>query len=50
FLEGHRGRLSEGLVRHIMRHATQAARTCCRRGVFHGGFHREQGHPAGQVN
>ncbi|RXN28659.1 serine threonine- kinase pim-2-like protein [Labeo rohita] len=36
FLEGHGGRLSEGLVRDIMRHATQAARTCCRRGVFHG--------------
>ncbi|KAI2658264.1 Serine/threonine-protein kinase pim-2 [Labeo rohita] len=36
FLEGHGCRLSEGLVRHIMRQATQAARTCCRRGVFHG--------------
>uniref|UniRef100_A0A8C1XWF8 non-specific serine/threonine protein kinase n=1 Tax=Cyprinus carpio TaxID=7962 RepID=A0A8C1XWF8_CYPCA len=36
FLEGHGGRLDEGLVRHIMRQATQAARTCCRRGVFHG--------------
>ncbi|RXN34787.1 serine threonine- kinase pim-2-like protein [Labeo rohita] len=36
FLEGHGCRLSEGLVRHIMRQATQAVRTCCRRGVFHG--------------
>ncbi|KAL0160045.1 hypothetical protein M9458_043770, partial [Cirrhinus mrigala] len=35
-LEGHGGRLSEGLVRRIMQQATQAARTCCRRGVFHG--------------
>ncbi|KAL1264769.1 hypothetical protein QQF64_005124 [Cirrhinus molitorella] len=36
FLEGNGDRLNEGLVRHIMRQATQAARTCCRRGVFHG--------------
>ncbi|KAI2651002.1 Serine/threonine-protein kinase pim-3 [Labeo rohita] len=35
-LEGNGGRLSEGLVRDIMQQATQAARTCCRRGVFHG--------------
>ncbi|MGL5566505.1 MAG: protein kinase domain-containing protein [Plesiomonas sp.] len=36
FLEGHGDRLDEGLARHIMRQAMQAARTCCRRGVFHG--------------
>ncbi|XP_073684039.1 serine/threonine-protein kinase pim-2-like [Garra rufa] len=36
FLEGHGDRLNEGLVRHIMRQVTQAARTSCRRGVFHG--------------
>ncbi|XP_051771298.1 serine/threonine-protein kinase pim-2-like [Ctenopharyngodon idella] len=36
FLEGHGGRLDEGLVQHIMRQATQAARICCRRGVYHG--------------
>ncbi|RXN14767.1 serine threonine- kinase pim-2-like protein [Labeo rohita] len=35
-LEGNGGRLSEGLVRRIMQQATQAARTCCHRGVFHG--------------
>ncbi|XP_067285691.1 serine/threonine-protein kinase pim-2-like [Pseudorasbora parva] len=35
FLNGNGGRLDEGLVRHIMRQATQAANTCCRRGVFH---------------
>lgn len=35
-LEGHGGRFDEGLVRPIMRQATQVARTCCLRGIFHG--------------
>ncbi|KAL1252444.1 hypothetical protein QQF64_017137 [Cirrhinus molitorella] len=41
FLEGQGGRVNEGLVRHIMRQATQAARTCCRHRVFHGNIKLE---------
>ncbi|RXN16704.1 serine threonine- kinase pim-2-like protein [Labeo rohita] len=40
-LEGNGGRLSEGFFFRIMQQATQAACTCCRRGVFHGNIKLE---------
>ncbi|XP_026068484.1 serine/threonine-protein kinase pim-2-like [Carassius auratus] len=41
FVENHGGSLDEGTARNIMRQVTDAAKTCCKRGIFHRDFKLE---------